>query len=112
MAATVSLTGASLISTAATFAPSLAKSRAADFPMPEPAPVINATLLASFIVVLLFQIPLFPFPVRFPLLGKLPRIILHVLGLRPLFQRRATLRQRLVECHPYPHHRARLARAN
>src|SRR5262245_4461831 len=50
MAATVSLTCISLISTAATFAPSLAKSNAADFPMPDPAPVINATLLASFIL--------------------------------------------------------------
>src|SRR6266851_2929451 len=46
---TVCCACAASISTAATLAPSRAKRRAADFPIPDAAPVISATLFASFI---------------------------------------------------------------
>src|SRR5258708_14358460 len=47
ISATVSLTASSAISAAAIFAPSPAKSSAAHLPIPESAPVMMATLLAS-----------------------------------------------------------------
>jgi hypothetical protein len=47
MAATVALPPSALISAITTFAPSLAKSRAAAWPIPEAPPVIRAILFAS-----------------------------------------------------------------